>query len=284
MSSTLESTAAQLLDKLVETVSGPVRGTITATATSGTVKVRIGQIATLPDGRRVRVIKRTAVSTTPTAVPCRLELLSPASPAAANFKAVAIGTVATWLSPPAGLAATGTTSAFAAGANAGSLKIAALVEHDNASSPPEIFAAGAQGTAALILLSPSVRRIGPDNLTSYGLYEATWRLRLCLFDVAEEKIRRTRARNTFDAIAASVLNAAAGDDSVRIGGWNPVRETGWGTSAWEATLLTRLEVDGRTMRDAAAEADFEGADVTVKIPGDSDQPSPFRVVEDVDAG
>lgn len=281
MSSTLESVAAQLADKACDVLTGPVRGTITTTATSDTT-VPIGQIATLPDGRRVRVIKRTIVGTAATAVPVRLEILSPAVAAAGNFREVALGTVATWVSRPTGLAATGTTSAFGSGTYAGSLKIASYTEHDTASSPPEIFASGAQGSASLVLISPTVRRIGPDNITSRGLYEATWALRLVLFDLGDESVRRTRVRAAFDAIVAALEGTAAGDDLVRVTAWTPSQQTGWGVGAWDATLLTRLEVEGRTVREAAAEEDFEGADISVLIPEDADQPSPFRVLDSAD--
>jgi hypothetical protein len=281
VSSTLETVAAQLADKACDVLTGPVRGTITTTATADTT-VPIGQIATLPDGRRVRVIKRTIVGTSATAVPVRLEILAPASAAAGNFRAVALDTVATWVSPPTNLATTGTTSAFSSGTYAGALKIASFTEHDTASSPPEVFAAGTQGTASLVLISPTVRRIGPDNITSRGLYEATWPLRLVLFDVGDERVRRTRVRNAFDAIIAALEGTAAGDDLVRITAWTPSQQTGWGVGAWDATVVTRLEVEGRTIREAASEEAFEGADISVLIPEDADQPSPFRVLDSAD--
>lgn len=277
----LSDVAAQMMDRLCDVITGPVRGTVTSTATSDTW-VQRGQRASLPDGRYVRVTKRTLVGTGGAAIPVRLEVLSPSVPAAGNFAAVAASTVATWISPPANLAATGTTSAFAAGSNAGTIKIGALVEHDSADTPPDIFASGAAGlTAALVLVSPTVRRIGPDNVTSRGLYEATWRLRMVFADIGEQFTRRTRARDAFDAIVNSLEGTTAGDDVVRIGGWTPVKAQAWGTY-WEAPLLTRVSVDGRPMRDAAAETDFEGIDLIVEIPEDADQPDPFRVLDTAD--
>lgn len=279
--SSLSLVAAQILDKIVETVTGPVRGTITSTATSD-IFVPIGTRATLPDGRYVRVIKRTLVGTGGAAIPVRLEHLSPSFPAVGNFRPVALGTVATWVSPPAGLSATGTTSAFASGVNAGTLKLGAIVEHDSAETPPDIFAAGAAApTTALVLVSPTCKRIGPDNITSRGLYEATWRLRMIFADVGEQKERRTRARDAFDAIVNSAAGGAAGEDVIRIGGWSPARVQAWGTF-WEAPILTRVALDGRPMIDAAAEEAFEGIDLTVELPEDADQPSPFRVLDTAD--
>lgn len=279
--SSLATVAAQLADKLVDCITGPVRGTVTTTATSDTW-VQIGTIATIPDGRRVRVTKRTLVGTGGAAIPVRLEHLSPSYPAVHNFAAVAVSTVATWIARPTGLAATGTTSAFGAGANAGTIKIGALVEHDSADTPPDVFAAGAAGlTAALVLASPTTKRIGAGNITSRGLYEATWRLRMIFADIGEQPTRRTRARDAFDAIVNSLEGCAAGDDVVVIGGWTPIKAQAWGTF-WEATIVTNVAIDGRPMRDAAAEEDFEGVDLSVLIPEDADQPTPFRVLDSAD--
>lgn len=280
MSSTLASVARQLADKICNVITGPVVGTVTAAATAGDVELAIGQMATITGGRRVRVIKRTKVRSAGTAVPVRLEWLAPSIPARANFSAVANGTVATWVSPPAGIVATGTTNAFGMGPLAGDLKIGSYSEHDQIDSPADLFAAGAVGTAALVLLSPTIRRIGSDNFIMTGLYEATWRLRLALNDTGENKERRTRVRDSFTALVQAMHGGAAGDDYIRVGDFKPVKEAGWGL-AWEASILTRLEVDGVPLLETNEDLDEVG--ITVKIPGDLDQPSPFQVLEDVEA-
>ena len=179
MSSTLKSVATQLCDKLVDVLTGPVYGTITATASTGTVSVPIGTIATIGSGstlRRLRVVERATIyAGTPAPVKARLETLSPSFPAAGNFAAIANGTTATWVSPPANLAATGTTNQFGSGTLAGSVMIGSIVETDLLESPADLFSAGAQGTAALALISPTLRRSGPSGVVTRGLFEATWR-------------------------------------------------------------------------------------------------------------
>lgn len=275
MPSSLAAVALQIADKVCQLITGPVVGTITTTATVGEVEVPIGQMATI-GGRRVRVIKRTPVTTTPTLVPVRLEWLAPSMPNANNFAAVAAGTVATWVAPPANLVATGTTSQLGPGSLAGALKIGAFVEHDSDDGPADTFAAGATGTATLCLFSPSVERIGSENFVMTGLYEATWGLRLALNDVGQQKERRTRARDAFDAIVAALHGAAAGDDVIRVRRFRPVKKPGW-NQAWDLDLLTRVEIDGLPLREA--NPDFVDADIIVKIPGDADQPSPHRVLE-----
>jgi hypothetical protein len=271
--SSIADCAAEILDRICDVVTGPVVGTISATCSLGRVRIPRGQMATLPDGRRVRVTHNTWVEGTDT-VPVRLEHLAPSVPAANNFRATAAGTVATWVSPPASIDATGTTSVFASGARAGSMKIAALAEYDS----PDAFPAGAQGTASLILVSPSLRSVAGPGMRSRALYEATWRLRLNVYDNAEQPVRRTRARDAFDAIDASIVGAFAGDDIIRIGSWVPIRDG----IAWEATLLTRIVNDGRVLADADSGDDLEGVDLTVLLPEDADQPSPFRVQDSLD--
>lgn len=281
MPSTLATTAARMLDRLVDVVTGPVSGTVTATVSAGSERIAAGSVAVLADGRRVRTTEAVHVfAGYPAALPCRLEHLAPAVPAAQNFRPVPAATAATWQGLPVTVTASTTTGAFGPGALASGLKIGSLTEHDTIDTPGDLFAAGAQGSAALVLLSPSLRRIGPENVTGRGLFEATWRLRLALGDVAEQRDRRARARDAIDAIVRAVEGAYVGDDVVRIGAWSPVREPGWGL-AWEATLLTRIEVEGRPWRDAAAGDDLTGADVIITLPGDGDAVPNFRELETI---
>lgn len=87
---------AQLYDKLSDLVVGfSVQGTLYATSTSGTVVVPQGTLATLSDGRLVRVRKSTRVTTTPTPVPTRIAFLTPGSPVPHNFVAVGSSTTLT---------------------------------------------------------------------------------------------------------------------------------------------------------------------------------------------
>ncbi len=74
---TVDSSAAQIFDKLSDALVGPVRGTVSCTAAT-TIWVPQGQLATLADGRRVRVVKATSVGASRTAIPVRLEWLAPA--------------------------------------------------------------------------------------------------------------------------------------------------------------------------------------------------------------
>lgn len=68
----VSSSSLQIFDKLSGVLVGPVRGFVSCTALSN-VWVPQGQLATLPDGRRVRVVKATEVTTSATNVPVRLE-------------------------------------------------------------------------------------------------------------------------------------------------------------------------------------------------------------------
>lgn len=269
--SSISDVAAEILDRLCTVVTGPVTGIITTTCTSGRVLVPRGQMATLPDGRRVRVTHNTWVDGTE-AVPVRLEHLAPSYPAQNYFRATAAGTVATYVSPPANIVATGTTSAFASGARAGSMKIAALAEYDS----PDAFPAGAQGTASLILVSPNARNIGGPN-SDRARYELTWKLRLNVY-AAEQPTRRTRAREAFDAINASLAGASAGGDIIRLSAWTSVRDG----LAWDATLVTRVWLDNAIEESADSGDDLEGVDLTVLLPDDDAQPDPFRVRDAID--
>jgi hypothetical protein len=269
--STLSDVAADILDRLVAVVTGPICGTVTTTCTSGRVCVPRGTMATLPDGRRVRVTHNTWVEGTDD-VPVRLEHLAPSIPAANNFRATAAGTVATWIDPPANIAATGTTSALASGSLAGSMKIAALAEYD----APDAFPAGAQGTASLILVSPNLKALDGDG--ENARFEATWKLRLNVYDNAEQPVRRTRARSAIGAITSSLHGASAGGDIIRVGSWTSVKDG----LAWDATLLTRVWLENRVDLDAELGTDLEGVDMTILLPNDAAQPDPFRIRDSLD--
>jgi hypothetical protein len=123
-----------------------------------------------------------------------------------------------------------------------------------------------------------MRSIAGPGTRSRAVYEATWRLRLNVYDLAEQPVRRTRARDAFDAIDESIVGATAGDDIIRIGTWNPVRDG----AAWEATLITRITNEGRVLVDAESAPALEGVNATIAIPGDADQPVPFRVEDSLD--
>jgi len=276
--SSLECVAGQILDKVVDLSLGPVQGTLETVASAPT-QVLQGQRATLSDGRLVRVMKSTRVGTSPTLVQARLEFPSPSYPRANNFAIIPAGTVATWIDPPAGVAPTSTTNAFAPGIRSDGLFIAGIAEHDDVDNPAELFAAGVQGSARLILLTPNVRRVGADTFVTRMLAEATWRLRLVLGKLSAQAEPRALARKTFDALVKSLHGATAGNDEIRLTAWTRIRDPKW-PNTWEATLLTRVVIPGRTLQ--AQDAPFLTAGADVRLPGDGAQPGPFRVLDDVD--
>lgn len=273
----LATTASQLLDKLTDLVSGPVRGLVSTTASSATWLPQ-GTMGTLPDGRRVRVIKATQVGTSSTAVPCRLEFLAPAYPKANNFAAVANATVVTWVSPPANIAATGTTNAFSAGTQATSLKVGSLVEYDQLADAADEFSAGSNGDVRLILLEPEGKSIGGESYEQRGWYEFVWVLRANFVQLGQRKDQRSNARNLFEKLNASVGGATVGDDVARIGSWKRVKGKPY---SWEAEIFTRNAIDGRinVAPQTTSQNAFDGANLIVTLPDDADQPTPFRVLD-----
>ncbi len=249
--SNLGALVADALDCLSECVRGPVRGAVTSLATSGSVVVPRGQLGTLPDGRVVRCTKATRVTTDGADVPVRLQFLAPSYPAANNFSAVGSGVTVTWTDPPTGLAATGTTVApFAAHADTAPLVSLAELEHMPANVDP--FAAGAQGTALAILLSPAVRAIpGSERMARYTQAEVTFKVRCNFSSLAPHAGRRTAARDTFDALAAAIGGAKIAGSIATIGSWQLVRQDAAATS-YELTFAAKAWLRGRVMQSANA--------------------------------
>lgn len=275
---TLDSTADQVFDKLADLVTGPVCGTLAATATSD-VWVPQGQLATLADGRRVRVRKATYVTETSTAVPVRLEWLSPSYPAARNYNPVPNGTAATWLSPVAGLDAAATTNEFASGTRASGLLINSVVEHDRIANGGDLFGSGAQGTSSILLLDPEVTPIGGEQYNAHQYFDVKWSLRVNLATFEPKKDATARARSAFDALCASLLGSTCGDDVVRFGQWRRVAKTEKSHS-WELQFFTRLAAAGRPSYDAG-DATFDEVGVTITIPRDDEQDAPFRIEDEI---
>lgn len=279
---TLDTTAAQLLDKLADLAVGNIFGTIAATS-SVDVYIPQGTMATLPDGRRVRCVKATKVwgGAHPSPVPVRIEWLSPSFPAVGNGAPVDSGTVATWVSPPTGVAATGLASAFASGSQSSGLKINSVVESDRLDTGVDLYAAGANGTTSLVLLEPSLNPIGGGHYYDHEYYDVLWKLRCNFAAIVKTKDKLTSARTVFDRLCKSVLGATAGEDVVRFGKWSRVKTDGVSHS-WELEIFTRLAPAGRVEQSAnQTDPDIETVGLIAKLPRDADQPSPYRVQEDV---
>lgn len=245
--SNLGAVAEELLDLLSECVNGPVRGSVTSAATSGSVVVPRGQRGTLADGRVVRCTKATRVTTDGVDVPVRQLFLAPAYPTANNFAVIGGGSPVTWLSPPANLEAAGSVVApFAAfGADAA---LVSLVEIDQLAANADPFGAGAQGSALAILLAPEVRALDKsERLARYTRVEIAWRLRVNLSTLAAQGSRRTAARNIFDSLASAVVGGKVGGSIATLGRWSLAREAR-GVSSYELALVVQTWMRGRTMQ------------------------------------
>lgn len=281
---TLALAAAQIFDKLSELVFGPVQGTITTALAAGSLVVPQGQMATLPGGRRVRVLRATRVTTAATAIPVRLEHLADSYPAKANFIATPIGTVATWVSPPAGLPATGTTSALGMNARATNLKIAGVAYYTHVDTPAELFAAGVAGSGRLILLAPTVREVSTNAneiVGDAGMFDATWRLRWVPTNVGEQGPVLQLSSDIYDSLCGALLGANVCEQPVRFRQWAPMTQPAW-KGSWELTLVAQLGIEGRVLCHAGDDDDLEGIDAIVEVPDDATQPGPFRVLETID--
>jgi hypothetical protein len=278
---TLESATGQILDKLSDLVVGPVQGTVTAIATRGTPRIMQGQLAQLPDGRRVRARRTKVLCAQPTMIPVRLEHLSPSFPAARNYLPIHAGVRATWLDGPADIEPSAAMSAFGPGVMAAGLHLGSVVENDRVTNGEDLFAAGAEGTAKAVLLAPSLRPIGDEHEARRGWFEATWRLRINLDCLSLQKTPRALARTIFDALAGCLLGATVADDIVRFGPWEPVRHPGPATT-WELVFMSRLAVDGRVSRAVhQTDPELTGAVTTITLLGDDAQPAPFRVQDEM---
>lgn len=247
--SNLAALVGDVFDCLSECVNGPVRGAVSAAASAGTVIVPRGQLGTLPDGRVVRCTKATKVPTTGASVPVRLQFLSPSYPVASNFSAVAGGLRVTWISPPAGLVATGTTAApfapFVAGAP---LVSVAELEHLAANVDP--FAAGAQGGTLAVLLSPTLKALpGGERMLRRTHAEVAFKLRCNLSTFAPHGAKRASARDTFDSIAASLGGAGVAGSLLQIGGWQLAKQDG-ANASYELACSVQVWMRGRVQQTA----------------------------------
>lgn len=280
---TLESTALEIVDGLADVVTGPVRGAVNATASVAGTEIFAGQMGTLPDGRRVRALESKAIAATPTAVRVRLEWLSPAYPAAANFAAVADGLVVTWVDPPAGINATGATSgAFGHGLFAANRYVGSAVDYDRIRGEFDVFAAGANGTTALILLDPELTPIGGEHNFGRQYFDLKWTLRINVSTFEPKKDARALLRSAFDGVTKAILGKEAGDATIRFGSFKPVAKSHLAQS-WDLQLFTQIALEGRAYQDEANDdVDLEGIDATIKLPRDADQPGPFRVEDEID--
>lgn len=288
----LAATVGQLLDKVSDLIVGPVQGTVLATAKDLSVVVPQGLQASLPDGRLIRVTKGKRVTTAATAVSVRLLYLAPTVPVAANFAAVAGGLTATWqagtgadgpVAVPDNLTATGTTTAFGFTARAAPLRIASFVESTDVRDPEDLFKAGAIGGVSLVLTDPEVKTISGGGIVDISesrimLREVVWKIRANIATNAPSKERRIKARDVHDNLCAVLLGATVGDSQLRLGPWKLVRRDP-NADSWELTIITQLWTDGRVLQLEAVDGlpDFEDLDALITVPGDTDQPGPFRV-------
>lgn len=245
-SSSLDAATAQILDKLADLGQGPFVGTLLATAASGTVVVPQGTLARLPDTRLVRVRKSTRVGTTATPVPCRPLYLAPAIPAVGNFAPIGAGLVAAWVAPPAGLAATATTTAFGPGAlgTGYGLRLASVAYYDRPSPRfDELFAAGEAGTVSACIYLPQLRYVPGGGLRHRrALMEATWTLRVAIASWQGTKDKILGITPMLDALADALIGARVGSGSVHI---QSFRRMGDGLLVYEAQLTGSLWLTGR---------------------------------------
>lgn len=187
--------------------------------------------------------------------------------------------MATWVSPPTDLAATGTTTEFAAGSQSTGLKIGSLVEYDHLESGDDEYSAGSSGDVRLILLEPDLKAFGGESYGQRQYFECKWVLRANFVQLSLRSHQRTRARDVFTAISEALEGATIGDDVAILDEWVRVKGKPY---SWELKFTTRIAPDGRinsTWYTADHEA-FEGTDMTVTLPNDVDQPGPFRVLDD----
>lgn len=281
--SSLSDTAAQLFDKISDLVVGPVQGTVLATAldTTSPIVVPQGQIGALPDGRLVRALYGKRVRTT-AGIPVRLLFLSPSVPRAGQFTAIASGTTVAWQNPPPGISPTGVaTSAFGHTARAGIVRIVSAVEYVDVQAEDDLFKAGAQGGSTVILLEPEVlpiEGISESGEQRYQLFKTLWKIRVNVSTSATDKNRRVAARLLFDNLVDMIQGAQVGDSPLQIAGWKLVRRAP-GTDSWELRVIAQFWSDGRAMQPEAVAGLGTFADIaaTIVLPGDTDQPNPFRV-------
>ena len=276
----IEHVAGQILDKLSDVVLGPVQGTITAVASSGTVKVKQGQKATLPDGRIVRVRKTTRVTASPKPVPVRLLWLSPSVPAANNFAAVTAGLTATWVSPPAGLAATGTTSLFAKHSRA---CLGSVVRQHQLTSPADLFAAGSNGQAVGVLLAVRARRAGVGMSRHREMQlETNWTLRVNAHQYAPKDGVIASVDVIFDRLKDSLLGATAGSGQVRFDSWEPVKTEG-GTVSYDLKFSAQIIAEGRVMDDSYAnDPELSIFSSGMIVNDDGVTPDPWKIEQEFD--
>ena len=288
--SELESTVAQIFDKLAENVIGPVLATVTATSSAGTVVLPQGQMGTLPDGRRVRVRRAKRITASATPVQVRLEWLTPAVPRASNFTAIPVGMVVTWVSPPAGIAATGLVSV--AGAKSTSVLVesglplpvfGAVAEHERVESQLDAFASGLNGNAGAILQAPEAQD-WTRGTTEHRIQATEWRwkLHVTLPRLAQGQDRSVLSRQIYAALCATLQGATCGDDPVRFLSWKPLTSKASLAQEYELQFATHEWSEGRVMQPQAV-ADlgtFDTLGASVRLPGDATA-TPFRVEEDI---
>lgn len=291
--SDLSIISGQILDKISDIVSAPVQGqvNVTATSSSTTVIVPQGQLGRLADNRIVRVVKGTSITgTTPAPVPVRLLYLTPAYPAKNNFAPVNASTTVTWISPPAGLTATGSVAALFAknatimASGVPQAIIAACGEFAELSEETQMFATGADGAPAAILLEPDVRFIEKRMARGrLAVVRSLWRLRVNYRWLGTQKDARIKARDIFDALAVTVIGATAGSWEIWGDGWKRVPSRGEGVFSNEFTFLTHHVSEGRPMQPQTDQSfSTFGQDMVVNDnPTTPAQPSPFHVKDDV---
>lgn len=261
--SSLASCAADIFDRLAECVNGPVLGTVTAASTAGTVIIPRGQMGTLPDGRAVRCTKSTRCTVAGASVPVRQVFLSPAYPAASNFASVAPGTVVTWVSRPTGIAATGTVAtAFAAQSGA---PLVSAVELEQLPAGADAYAAGAQGNALAILLSPDVKSIpGSERMGRRSRVEIAWKIRVNMSTLAPQGQRRAAARDVFDALMAALDGANVAGSLLWFGKWSLARQADT-ISSYEMALTAQAWMNGRVMQSRGTPQPFTTLGTTTHL-------------------
>lgn len=289
--SELDSTVAQIFDKLAENVIGPVLGTVTATTSAGVVILPQGQMGSLPDGRRVRVRRGKRISTTATPVSVRLEWLAPSVPRASNFAPVAAGTVVTWDTPPADITATGLVSvAFAKSSYAlpesGSplAVFGAVAEKERIVTAADGFVAGLNGRAGAILQAPE--SLDWTRGTTEHRIQATewrWKLQVSMAILDVQKERSALSRQIYAALCATLQGATCGDDPVRFLSWKPITAREANAQVYELQFATHQWSEGRVMQPQATASlpDFITVGSTILLPLDGTQTPDFQVEEDV---
>jgi len=103
-----------------------------------------------------------------------------------------------------------------------------------------------------------------------------WVLRVNFGTLEQLKDVRARANTVFDRLCASLMGASVGEDVVSFVSWKRAPKSG--LYSRNLTFATKELCTGRiNSAPQTTQPAFSRLDATITIPGDTDQPSPFRV-------